>query len=109
MDLMYFGGDYINESAKLEKEFKDSIVKTFPDVKLVNAYNDIKGFRQEVYLLEEQEDNYLSWLIGDGWFEMSFTMQIMMMDKEQRAKFERIFALAKKQYPQAFKSEALKS
>jgi len=107
MDLMYFGYDYENDSAKFEKEFKESIVKTFPDVKLVNAYDDIKGYRQEVHLLEEQKDNYLSWIIGDGWLEMSFIMQIMMMDKEQKEEFKRIFALAKKQYPHAFKPEAV--
>jgi hypothetical protein len=109
MDLMYFGYDHENDSAKFEKEFKGSIVKVFPDVKLVNAYDDIKGYRQEVHLPDEQKDNYLSWLIGDGWLEMSFTMQIMMMDKEQKEEFKRIFALAKKQYPQAFKPEAVQS
>lgn len=109
MDLMYFGYDHENDSAKFEKEFKESIVKTFPDVKLVNAYDDIKGYRKEIHLPDEQKDNYLSWLIGDGWLEMSFTMQIMMMDKEQKEEFKRIFALAKTQYPHAFKPDVVQS
>ena len=106
MDLMYFGYDWEDDGPNLEKEFKESIAKIFPDVKLINAYDDIKGYRQEVLLPEEQKDNYLSWLIGDGWLEMSLTMQIMMMDKDQKQEFERIWALAKTQYPKSFKPEA---
>lgn len=106
MDLMYFGYDYENDSQKLEKEYKEAVVKVFPDVKLVNAYDEIKGYRQEVYLPEEQKDNYLSWLIGDGWLDMSFTMQILMMDKEHKFECDAIWSLAKQQYPKSFKPEA---
>ena len=104
MDLMYFGYEWDDNSPKFESDFKEEIVKTFPDVKLIDAYDSIKGCRQEVHLPEDQEDNYLSWIIGNGWLNMSFTMQIMMMDKERVDEFKRIFALAKEQYPHAFKS-----
>lgn len=105
MDLMYFGYDWESDSQKLEKQFKETIVTIFPEVKLVDAYNSIKGYRQEVYLPDEQKDNYLTWIIGDGWIYISLTMQLMMMDKEQSNEFKRIFALAKLQYPEAFKPE----
>ncbi len=105
MDLLYFGYVWENDSPKLEKEFKESIITVFPNVKLIDAYNDIKGYRQEVHLLDEEKDDYLSWIIGDGWLNMSLNLQIMILDKEQKSEFERIFALAKKQYPQSFKSD----
>lgn len=103
MDLLYFGLG--NDSPKLEKEFKESIITVFPNVKLIDAYNYIKGYRQEVHLLDEEKDDYLSWIIGDGWLNKSLILQIMILDKEQKSEFERIFALAEKQYPQSFKSD----
>ena len=105
MDLMYFGYTWDNDAPKYEKEFKEEIIIKFPDVSLKDAYDDIKGYRQEVHLPDEQKDNYYSWIIGHGWMELSFTMQIMMMDKEQKSEFYRIWAIAKQQYPQSFKKE----
>lgn len=112
-DLLYFGYDWSDEreqNRKLQSEFIKEIKERFPNVKLEDAYDNIKGFRQEVYLEEIENDNYFSWLIGKQWYEMSMTMQLIMMsaDKpEQKEKFEKYFALAKKQYPETFKPEAL--
>lgn len=110
MDLVYFGYD-CNENRKLQAEFISEIKEKFPDVELRNAYDYIKGFRQEVYVEEKNNDEYYSWLFGKGWFEFSLTMQLIMMstktDPEMKQKFDRYFALAKTQYPEAFKPEAL--
>lgn len=113
-DLLYFGYDWSDESAENRKEqfdFIKEIKEKFPNVRLEDAYDNIKGFRQEVYLEEAENDNYFSWLIGKQWFEMSMTMQLIMMsdgrEPEQKEKFEKYFALAKKQYPESFKPEAL--
>ena len=111
-DLLYFGYDW-NEEAKENKKFQDDFIKEikikFPKVKLKDAYDSIKGYRQEVYLDKENSDNYYSWLIGNGWFEFSLTMQLIMMsvnqEPESKIKFERYVDLAKKQYPEAFKPE----
>lgn len=107
MDLMYFGDSFESDSYKLECEFKDEVKDKFNNVELRNAYDDIKGYRQEVHLPEEQKDSYLTWLIGKGWLEMSLTMQLLMMDKEEKAEFERIWKLAKQNYPEAFKKSAI--
>jgi len=107
MDVVYFGYDHEKESAGYQAEFIDHIKQKFENVELRDAYDSIKGYRQEVFLREDQNDDYYSWLIGDGWFEMSLTMQLIMMsynDPEQKAKFDKYFALAKQQYPHAFKS-----
>jgi len=105
MDIMYFGYEGEDESPKLQAEFIPAIKEKFEDVKLRDAFDDIKGYRQEVHLPDEKKDNYLCWLIGNGWFEMSITMQLMMLDQGQKDEFERIYELTKIQYPEAFKKE----
>jgi hypothetical protein len=110
-DLLYFGYEYNKESAGLQADFITNIKKKFENVELRDAYDSIKGYRQEVFLREDQNDDYYAWLIGDGWFEMSLTMQLIMLsagrEPEQKAKFDKHLALAKQQYPEAFKPEAL--
>ena len=113
-DLLYFGYDWSDESAENRKaqfDFIKEIKEKFPNVLLEDAYDNIKGFRQEVYLEEAENDNYFSWLIGKQWFEMSMTMQLIMMsagrEPEQKEKFDKYFSLAKKQYPESFKPESL--
>jgi hypothetical protein len=117
MDLVYFGYDYAPEAIenrKFESDFKQQINERFPNSVLRDAYDNIKGFRQEVYFkLKEGEtkegmrDLYRAWLIGKGWYEMSLTMQLMMMSAEKKNEALRILDLAKKEYPEAFKPEAL--
>lgn len=103
MDIIYFG--YEDNATKLEKEFIEEVKLSFPNVILKDAYNSIKGYRQEVHLDKSDEDNYCSYLIGKGWFEMSLTLQIAMMDKTEHEKLYTWLNLAKKQYPKAFKHE----
>lgn len=105
MDLIYFG--YNDNSVNFEKEFIEEVKIIFPNVILKDAYNSIKGYRQEVHLDKSDEDNYYSFLIGKGWLEMSLTLQIAMMDKNEHEKFKAWFNIAKKQYPEAFKPETL--
>lgn len=104
MDLLYFGYEYSEGAKTNEEEFVKEIKEKFPIVRLENAYDSIKGYRQEVYLPKIEEDNYRSWLIGMIWYEMSLTMQLMMMDENQKEKFEKFILLAKIQYPSSFKS-----
>ncbi len=113
-DLLYFGydwGDEASENRKLQADFVREITERFPNVKLLDKYDSIKGYRQEVYLEESDNDNYYSWLIGRQWFEMSMTFTLIMAasekEPEQKKAFDTYFALAKKQYPEIFKTEAL--
>ena len=104
MDLIYFGYSYENNSRQYEIDFKKEIKEKFDNVELKDAYDDIKGYRQQVHLNKDQKDNYYAWLIGKGWFEMSLNMQLMMRDKNLESEFERIFKLAKTQYSESFKN-----
>ena len=105
MDLMYFGYTWEPESIGIQKEFIESITKVFPEVELQNAFDHIKGYRQSVYLPQEQADNYYSWLIGEGWFEMSLHLRILFLDKNKKHEFDRLVNLAKSQYPESFNKE----
>ncbi len=113
-DLLYFGYDNYTDNCngkKLQTEFMEEIKLKFPNVSFRDAYDNIKGYRQEVYLEKMESDNYYSWLIGRDWYEFSFTMQLIMMsassEPDQKEKFEKYFKLAKQQYPESFKPEVL--
>jgi hypothetical protein len=108
MDLMYFGYGYDDDATKFQADFINEVKEVFPDVVLKNAYDQFKGYRQEVWLDESKKDDYYSFLIGKGWFKMSLTMQLVMRTDEKKEDFKKWFKLAKKQYPEAFKPEALK-
>lgn len=113
-DLLYFGYDWSedgNNNKQSEIDFKIQIKERFPNVKLVDAYDSIKGYRQEVYLEKTESDNYFSWLIGKQWYQESFTMQMLMMSGKSKEKesFDKYLKLAKQQYPEVFKPEALVS
>ena len=107
MDLMYFGSEYEEKSSEFEKDFIKEVSEILPNVKLIDAYDEIKGHRQEVHLEETDKDNYFSFLIGKGWFEMSLTMGIALRDKSEKENTDRWISLAKKQYPEAFKPETV--
>jgi len=110
MDLCYFGYDFDKESSENEKQFIAEIKERFPNVVLRDAFDGIKGYRQEVYLDKAENDNYYAWLFGKQWYEASLICQLMLMSQkepEQKEKFAKYFALAKVQYPEEFKPEAL--
>lgn len=106
-DLMYFGYEWDADSKKNETDFIAEIKAKFPNVELKNAYDSVKGYRQEVYLEEAESDNYWAWLIAHGRLELSLTGQLMLMDKDQKEELHNYINLAKIQYPQNFKSESV--
>ncbi len=111
MDLLYFGYYHDAGSSGAQAEFMKEIKEKFPNTEFKDAFDDIKGFRQEVYMEKENEDNYYAWLIGQGWFECSFSMKLIMLsagkEPKNKERFDKYFALAMEQYPQNFKPEAL--
>lgn len=111
-DLLYFGYDAGDEEGAANQEFQrqfiTEVTAKFPGIQLRDAYDAIKGFRQEVYLSVDEKDNYYSWLIAQQWYEFSLTMQLYMMSSksrpENRAIVDKYLALAKAQYPEVFKA-----
>lgn len=112
MDLMYFGygyGEEMAEAIKNQNDFIKEVRERFPKVVLKDAYDEIKGYRQEVHLDDSETENYSAFLFGKGWFEMSLDMQINMMGGEKKDDVMRWIDLAKQQYPEAFKSTNTKT
>lgn len=103
MDIMYFGYEWDKDSRQNEIDFINEIKEKFPNVKLKNAYDSIKGYRQEVWLDDNQEDDYMAFLLGKGWFEMSMSLQIDMMTKERNDQVKKWIDLTRIQYPESFK------
>jgi hypothetical protein len=104
-DLIYFGYEHEDNSRQYQTEFIRDIKERFPNVMFKNAFDSIKGYRQEVYLDAEDTDNYYAWIIANGWLEFSLTGQLMLMDKDKKEELMRYIELAKKEYPNNFKKE----
>lgn len=109
MDIMYFGYGYEKDdpAKQYEQDFIKEIKEFFPDARLENAYDEIKGYRQAVHLDDKEKDNFMAYLIGKGWIDFSLTLQIAIMDKDELDDVKRWFKLAKEKYPEAFKSKTL--
>ena len=110
IDLLYFGYAYFGEegeeSKRYQREFMNEMETRFLNVQFKNAYDEIKGYRQEVYLDPKDHDNYYAWLIAYGWYDFSLTMKLIMMsgDESEKEKFNHYFKLAKEEYQECFKS-----
>lgn len=104
-DLVYFGYEWADDSYSTQVEFMRDVQIEFTNVKFKDAYDSIKGYRQEVMLEENQKDAYFAWILAHGWHGASLTASIMLMDKEQEKEAERLINLAKATYPENFKSE----
>lgn len=105
-DVVYFGYDWSPEAGKNrqdEKEFIAEINLKFPEVKLVDAYDNIKGFRQEVHLPETKKDEYYIWIIATGRFGCSLTLIMIAMMPDKTQQVHSYLAQAKEQYPENFK------
>ena len=97
-DLVYFG----REGKELQEEFIASIKCKFPEVILEGCQDEIKGLRQGV-VLEEEEIEYYSWMVSDGWIDASLNLQVMQMSEMERIK--EILIIAKIKYPDSFKEK----
>ena len=102
-DLVYFGYEYDRNSKMLESEFIREVKKEFPEVVLKDAYDSIKGYRQEVYLPKSQSDIYWEWSIAHGWLTASLIGQMMMMNPEHQSTLLGYVEKAKIRYPDKFK------
>jgi hypothetical protein len=104
MDLVYLGYAYEEGSAKMEEQFIKEVKDRFPDCELIDAYNEIKGYRREVILSDELKDDYYTWIFAFGWHECSLTANLMMRGEDPKDAI-RYIELAKSQYPENFKPE----
>ena len=102
VDLIYFGDEYDEGSEQHETEFLKEIKHDFPDVKLENAYDPIKGYRQQVTLSDEQELDYQVWLIGFGWFTYSFALNLVLCDDRNEPLIDKLLVLARERYRDSF-------
>jgi hypothetical protein len=108
-DLVYFGYDLepkeAAEAREAEKEFMETLKERFTEAEFKDAYDDIKGYRREVYLPTGSSESYYSWIIAFGWYDFSLKVSIMFMSPDQKEDVQKYIKLAKLEYPQNFKSE----
>lgn len=102
MDLVYFGYAWEGDSSALEREFIEEIKTAFPEIRLENAYDDIKGHRQSVFIEESKTDDYLVYIMAHGWLNCSMTLQLMKYNNA--TKLKELFERVKKEYPECLKN-----
>ena len=104
-ELLYFGYPYEDESEKYQNDFIKEVNEKFPLAKLKDAYDEIKGYRQQVNIPKGEKENFMAWLIAYGWFDFGLTIQILRMstDKESEELLKKYIDKAKEQYPNNFK------
>lgn len=100
-DLVYFGYEWEPDSRLLESEFVSSVKERFPDIRLEDADDSIKGYRQAVYADNEQEESYLVWALCHGWASCSMTLSLLFLEDKERV--ERLLETGRKEYPECFK------
>jgi len=100
MDLVYFGYEWESDSRSLEQEYIKEVKEAFPDVQLKNSYDEIKGYRQSVYLDENRKEDYLVWALAFGWFNCSMTLTLLIRQDEEKAL--ELIEKAKEKYPEKF-------
>lgn len=100
VDLVYFGYEWESDSRSLEQEYIKEVKEAFPDVKLENAYDEIKGYRQSVYLDENRKEDYLVWALAFGWHNCSMTLALLIRQDEE--KVLELIEKAKEKYPENF-------
>lgn len=82
MDLIYFGNGKSSEC--LRKLFRDTILKQFPKIEILNADYDIKGLRLQIcYKDHYDEKDIQKWLIKEGWSKCSLNLEIMIIEDAQ--------------------------
>lgn len=83
-DLMYFGYEWESDSYHLQEMFLKEVKEKFPDIKLKDAYDSIKGFRQAVYVEKGNEEDYFVWLFCHGWYNCSFALRVSKQEEMNR-------------------------
>lgn len=77
MDLIYFGEDYA-----LRDVFKEKFVEAFPENKIEDAEDDIRGVRLLISYEPATKEEIMKWLIERGWERLSLNFNLMILDKE---------------------------
>jgi len=106
-DLLYFGHDVRDVSqsnARIEQCFIDEAKERFPTIRIKDAYDKVKGFRQSIELTDVDQHEYHVWLYARGWSKASTSLSLLLKDEEAA---ENIMNAAKERYPHIFEEELI--
>ncbi len=107
-DTLTFGLDTTDERLESEKKqrtfTKQVKEKFFCDV--LDVFDPVKGiYKCTVEILEQDENNYFSWILSCDWCKCSSVLSDMA---EAGAEYlQPLFELSKKQYPEAYEADKL--
>lgn len=105
-DILSFGPDIRDVSqsnARLEQCFIEEVKVKFPVIRIRDAYDHMRGFRQSIEIAGVDLKHYHAWLVARGWDRMSSSMAAA--STKDAAFVDRVMAAAKEQYPHVFEAE----
>lgn len=104
IDLVYHGYEWEPESYSNQEEFRELLKKNFPEVKIEDAYDCIKGYRTAVYADEKFDINiYHAFLLAHGLSNCSFNF--LTTKKEDLPSEEELIKILRERWPESLKEE----
>lgn len=103
-DVVYHGYEFENGSINHQNKFRDLIKKNFPNVKIEDAYDYIKGYRTAIYGDERFDANvYYSFLLAYGFSGCSLSFQLV--DKDKLPSKNEIIKIIRERWTECLKEE----
>ena len=103
-DLIYHGYEWDNASFENQREFRELVKKNFPEIKMKDAYDPIKGYRTAIYADENFDPNvYYSFLLAFGFSGDSFSF--LISDKKEMPSQEEVIKIIRERWPECLKEE----
>lgn len=103
-DLVYHGYEFDEDSITNQNEFRDLIKKNFPEVKIEDAYDFIKGYRTAIYADKDFNINvYYSFLLAYAFSNSSISF--LLIDKDKLPSEEEILKIIREKWPECLKEE----
>jgi hypothetical protein len=87
-DILYFGYDWdekAQENCEKEKAFLAKSAVAFPAIVCYDAYDSVKGYRQEVALPISEKHNFIMWLMEHNFLLCSFNYQMLLLENRTDA------------------------
>lgn len=99
-DTLYFGSIDESQSEKKLSLFKKSLKSTFPKSKTVETTSKVTGYCMlEASLNSSDWDDYIGWLIANGWSLYSKALLELSFDPSSNVTIENYKRKAEEKYP----------
>lgn len=103
-DIVYHGYEWEENSIKDQEEYRNLMAKYFPEIKIEDAFDDIKGYRTQFYADGNFDKKiYYAFLYAFGFYQCSLSF---LMEKESDIPSEEeLLSIVKERWNDCLKEE----